>query len=106
MEKLDDYLRIKEAAEYLGVSPNTLRNWGRRRKVHRASSPHEQLPLVQEKRTDAAPPTDREAARLSVLYPGPPRNGFYTNYSGHTAHRFLLFAMTVLLRPLERRSSK
>lgn len=29
MEKLDDFLRIKEAAEYLGVSPNTLRNWGR-----------------------------------------------------------------------------
>jgi excisionase family DNA binding protein len=29
MEKLDGYLRIKEAAEYLGVSPNTLRNWGK-----------------------------------------------------------------------------
>lgn len=29
MEKLDEYLRIKEAAEYLCVSPNTLRNWGR-----------------------------------------------------------------------------
>jgi excisionase family DNA binding protein len=29
MEKLDEYLRIKQAAEYLGVCPNTLRNWGR-----------------------------------------------------------------------------
>jgi excisionase family DNA binding protein len=29
MQKLDRYLRIKEAAEFLGVSPNTLRNWGR-----------------------------------------------------------------------------
>lgn len=29
MEKLDGYLRIKQAAEFLGVSPNTLRNWGR-----------------------------------------------------------------------------
>jgi excisionase family DNA binding protein len=29
MEKLDGYLRIKEAAEYLGVSLNILRNWGR-----------------------------------------------------------------------------
>ena len=27
MTKLKDYLRISEAAEYLGVSPNTLRNW-------------------------------------------------------------------------------
>jgi excisionase family DNA binding protein len=27
MPKLDDYLRIKEAAEYLGVCQNTLRNW-------------------------------------------------------------------------------
>lgn len=27
MEKLSNYLRISQAAEYLGVSPNTLRNW-------------------------------------------------------------------------------
>jgi DNA (cytosine-5)-methyltransferase 1 len=33
MDKLDDYLRIQEAAEFLGVSPNTLRNWGREEKV-------------------------------------------------------------------------
>lgn len=29
MERLDGYLRIQEAAAFLGVSPNTLRNWGR-----------------------------------------------------------------------------
>jgi len=33
MPKLDEYLTIKEAAEYLGVSPNTLRNWGARGKI-------------------------------------------------------------------------
>lgn len=27
MPKLHEYLRIKEAAEYLGVAANTLRNW-------------------------------------------------------------------------------
>ena len=27
MEKLSDYMRVAEAADYLGVSPNTLRNW-------------------------------------------------------------------------------
>jgi predicted site-specific integrase-resolvase len=29
MLKLDEYVRIAEAAEYLGVHHNTLRNWGR-----------------------------------------------------------------------------
>jgi DNA (cytosine-5)-methyltransferase 1 len=33
MDKLDGYLRIQEAAEFLGVSPNTLRNWGREEKI-------------------------------------------------------------------------
>jgi len=28
MGKLDEFVTIKEAARYLGVSPNTLRNWG------------------------------------------------------------------------------
>jgi len=31
--KLSDYLRISEAAEFLGVSPNTLRNWERAGKI-------------------------------------------------------------------------
>jgi excisionase family DNA binding protein len=37
MPNLQDYLSIKEAAEFLGVSPGTLRNWGRDGKlaVHR-----------------------------------------------------------------------
>ena len=33
MDKLHDYLRIQEAAAFLGVSPNTLRNWGREQKI-------------------------------------------------------------------------
>ena len=28
MPKLDDYLKIAEAAEHLGICQNTLRNWG------------------------------------------------------------------------------
>jgi MerR family copper efflux transcriptional regulator len=31
--KLRDYLRISEAAEYLGVAPNTLRNWEKAGKI-------------------------------------------------------------------------
>jgi DNA (cytosine-5)-methyltransferase 1 len=30
---LRDFLRISEAADYLGVSPNTLRNWERLGKI-------------------------------------------------------------------------
>ena len=33
MPKLDEYVRIAEAAEYLGVHHNTLRNWGRSGKI-------------------------------------------------------------------------
>ena len=33
MPKLDDFLRIAEAAEYLGVCANTLRNWGASGKI-------------------------------------------------------------------------
>jgi excisionase family DNA binding protein len=33
VSKLRDFLRISEAAEYLGVSPNTLRNWERAGKI-------------------------------------------------------------------------
>jgi MerR family transcriptional regulator, copper efflux regulator len=33
MDRLNGYLRIREAAEFLGVSPNTLRNWGREDKI-------------------------------------------------------------------------
>jgi excisionase family DNA binding protein len=37
MPKLDEYLKIKDAAEYLGVHQNTLRNWeaSGKLKVHR-----------------------------------------------------------------------
>lgn len=27
MNKLSDFMKVADAAEYLGVSPNTLRNW-------------------------------------------------------------------------------
>jgi DNA (cytosine-5)-methyltransferase 1 len=33
MDRLNGYLQIREAAEFLGVSPNTLRNWGREDKI-------------------------------------------------------------------------
>jgi MerR family transcriptional regulator, copper efflux regulator len=39
VKKLRDFLRISEAAEYLGVSPNTLRNWENAGKVEAVRHP-------------------------------------------------------------------
>lgn len=33
MPNLQEYMTIKEAAEFLGVTPNTLRNWGAAGKI-------------------------------------------------------------------------
>lgn len=33
MEKIKNYLKIKAAALYLGVTPNTLRNWEKANKI-------------------------------------------------------------------------
>ena len=33
MTKLDSFLTVAEAADYLGVSSNTIRNWGRDGKI-------------------------------------------------------------------------
>ncbi|MEZ6103872.1 MAG: helix-turn-helix domain-containing protein [Pirellulaceae bacterium] len=45
MPKLSEYLTIKEAAEYLGVSQNTLRNWGRDGKINELRHPVNQYRL-------------------------------------------------------------
>jgi len=39
MSKFCDYMTIKQAAEYLGVAPNTLRNWGRSGKIKERRNP-------------------------------------------------------------------
>ena len=49
MTKLDEYVTIKEAAEYLGVSPNTLRNWHRDGKIPVYRSPISNYRLFKKK---------------------------------------------------------
>ena len=51
--KLRDYLRISEAAEYLGVSPNTLRNWENAGKVVAVRHPVNGYRLFKRKDLDA-----------------------------------------------------
>lgn len=38
-EKLGEYLTIRQAAQFLAVSPNTLRNWGRDGKIEMRRHP-------------------------------------------------------------------
>jgi excisionase family DNA binding protein len=37
--KISDYLKIEEAAEFLGVSANTLRNWEKAKKIRSYRNP-------------------------------------------------------------------
>ena len=51
--KLRDYFRISEAAEYLGVSPNTLRNWERAGKIEAQRHPVNHYRLFRQQDLDA-----------------------------------------------------
>jgi excisionase family DNA binding protein len=53
VQKLSDYLRISEAAEYVGVSPNTLRNWENAGKVVAVRHPVNGYRLFKRKDLDA-----------------------------------------------------
>jgi excisionase family DNA binding protein len=51
--KLRDYLRISEAADYLGVSPNTLRNWENAGKILAHRHPVNRYRLFRREELDA-----------------------------------------------------
>ena len=64
--KLRDFLRISEAADYLGVSPKTLRNWERAGKIVAHRHPVNQYRLFKREDLDTvlkqvAKPTRRRA---------------------------------------------
>jgi len=61
MQKLNGYLRIKAAAEFLGISPNTRRNCGRNWKITEHCHPINNDRLFK-KRPDTAAETHRKAA--------------------------------------------
>lgn len=65
MPKLDAYLTIKEAAEYLSVSPNTLRNWGAAGKIPEHRNPMNGYRLFKK--------TDLEKLLLSIEKSAKPR---------------------------------
>lgn len=53
MQKIDDYLRIKDAAALVGVSPGTLRNWERQGKLKAHRNPHNRYRLYKQKDLEA-----------------------------------------------------
>lgn len=53
MTKLRDFLRISEAADYLGVSANTLRNWERAGKIVAHRHPVNRYRLFKREELDA-----------------------------------------------------
>jgi len=78
MAKLDSFLTVKDAAEYLGVSPNTLRNWGREGKVpmhrnpingYRLFKTQDLDALVQEIEKSQSPSTKKPSSKSSRRKP-------------------------------------
>lgn len=63
MENLRDYLRISEAAEYLGVSPHTLRNWENAGKIASHRHPLNSYRLFKKADLDALLSQLKEARR-------------------------------------------
>jgi excisionase family DNA binding protein len=53
VEKLSDYMRVAEAADYLGVSPNTLRNWVNAGKIAAVRHPLNDYRLFKKKDLDS-----------------------------------------------------
>lgn len=52
-KNIRDYLRVKEAAEYLGVSPSTVRNWERDGKLAAYRNPMNKYRLFRKSDLDA-----------------------------------------------------
>ncbi|MEX0961360.1 MAG: helix-turn-helix domain-containing protein [Simkaniaceae bacterium] len=53
MQKIDDYLKIKDAAALVGVSPSTLRNWEREGKLRAHRNPHNGYRLYRREHLEA-----------------------------------------------------
>src|SRR4051812_50215949 len=79
MERLDGYLKVGEAAEFLGVSPNTLRNWGREEKIPEFRHPVNNYRLYRRGGPEAILPPGthpgRRAPHRPEMRPGEPGGG-------------------------------
>ena len=65
MQSTNDYLLVTEAAQFLGVSPNTIRNWGRDGKITEYRHHVNNYRLFKR--------TELERIRKKLLFPAPRR---------------------------------
>ena len=65
MQTTNDYLLVNDAAEFLGVSPNTIRNWGRDGKVTEYRHPVNNYRMFKR--------SELERIRKKLLSPAPRR---------------------------------
>ena len=72
MTKLNEFLRISEAAEYLGVAPNTLRNWENAGKIQAHRHPVNQYRLFKKDELDELL-SSAESSRQSKPHPEKPK---------------------------------
>lgn len=61
MPRTDEFMQVTEAAEFLGVSPNTVRNWGREDKLPEYRHPVNNYRLYRRR--------DLERLRSALLMP-------------------------------------
>ena len=71
MLRTQGYLRVKEAAALLGVSPNTVRAWGAAGQDHRIPAPRQPLPDVQAGRPGTGQSADRTLGHATRTAPTP-----------------------------------
>ena len=50
MKKINEYMRIKDAAQFLGVTENTLRNWEKEKKITVYRNPQNRYRLYRQRR--------------------------------------------------------
>lgn len=66
MIRLDAFLTVSEAAAFLGIAPNTIRNWGRDQKIHEYRHPVNNYRLYKKKDLERLLKSVRHSAKIGA----------------------------------------
>ena len=53
IKKISEYMNIKKASEFIGVTPNTLRNWEKEKKIKVCRNPNNRYRLYDQEDLEA-----------------------------------------------------